>query len=87
MDLPIFIGNTYCLFVAKVLDLNAPLDSIVQVLPKEVFRTPDSSEQLYIITNFIELTPVFESVSKTYEFKKPSDFVHQYYKSPMKEVM
>ena len=64
-----------------------PLDSIVQVLPKEVFRTPDSSEQLYIITNFIELTPVFESVSKTYEFKKPSDFVHQYYKSPMKEVM
>lgn len=64
-----------------------PLDSIVQVLPKEVFRTPDSNEQLYIITNFIELTPVFESVSKTYEFKKPSDFVHQYYKSPMKEVM
>lgn len=64
-----------------------PLDSIMQVLPKEVFRTPDSNEQLYIITNFIELTPVFELVSKTYEFKKPSDFVHQYYKSPMKEVM
>ena len=64
-----------------------PLDSIIQVLPKEVFRTPDSNEQLYIITNFIELTPVFESVSKAYEFKNLSDFVHQYYKSPMKEVM
>ena len=64
-----------------------PLDSIIQVLPKEVFRTPDSNEQLYIITNFIELTPAFESVSKTYEFKNLSDFVHQYYKSPMKEVM
>ena len=64
-----------------------PLDSIIQVLPKEVFRTPDSNEQLYIITNFIELTPAFESVSQNYEFKNPSDFVHQYYKSPMKEVM
>jgi len=26
MDLPIFIGNTYCLFVAKVLDLNVTID-------------------------------------------------------------
>ena len=26
MDLPIFIGNTYCLFVAKVLDLNGNID-------------------------------------------------------------
>ena len=26
MDLPIFIGNTYCLFVAKVLDLNDAID-------------------------------------------------------------
>ena len=25
MDLPIFIGNTYCLFVAKVLDLSVTL--------------------------------------------------------------
>ena len=64
-----------------------PLDSIIQVLPKEVFRTPDSSEQLYIITNFIELTPAFESVSQNYAFKSPSDFIHQYYRSPIKEVM
>ena len=64
-----------------------PLDSIVQVLPKEVFRTPDFNKQLYIITNFIELTPAFESVSQNYEFKSASDFVHHYYKSPMKEVM
>ena len=27
MDLPIFIGNTYCLFVAKVLDLNENIDN------------------------------------------------------------
>ena len=27
MDLPIFIGNTYCLFVAKVLDLNGNIDN------------------------------------------------------------
>ena len=26
MDLPIFIGNTYCFFVAKVLDLNEIID-------------------------------------------------------------
>jgi len=26
MDLPIFIGNTYYLFVAKVLDLNEGMD-------------------------------------------------------------
>ncbi len=64
-----------------------PLDSIVQILPRETFRASGSEEQLYKITNFIELMPAFESVSKTYEFKKPSDFVHQYYKSPMKEVM
>ena len=29
MDLPIFIGNTYCLFVAKVLDLNDGLDYLI----------------------------------------------------------
>ena len=27
MDLPIFIGNTYCFFVAKVLDLNGNIDN------------------------------------------------------------
>ena len=64
-----------------------PLSSITQVLPRETFRAPDSNEQFYKITNFIELTPAFESVSQNYEFKNPSDFVHQYYKSPMKEVM
>ena len=64
-----------------------PLSSITQVLPKETFRAPDSNEQFYKITNFIELTPAFEPVSQNYEFKNPSDFVHQYYKSPMKEVM
>ena len=64
-----------------------PLDSIVQILPRETFRVSGSDEQLYKITNFIELTPAFESVSQNYAFKSPSDFIHQYYRSPIKEVM
>ena len=64
-----------------------PLDSIVQILPRETFRVSGSDEQLYKITNFIELTLAFESVSQNYAFKSPSDFIHQYYRSPMKEVM
>ena len=64
-----------------------PLDSIVQILPRETFRVSGSDEQLYKITNFIELTPAFESVSQNYAFKSPSDFIHQYYRSPIKELM
>ena len=34
MDLPIFIGNTYCLFVAKVLDLNGIFDFLKHICYK-----------------------------------------------------
>ena len=43
MDLPIFIGNTYCLFVAKVLDLNVSIEFL----------------EKYVIISLIEDAPLF----------------------------
>jgi len=31
MDLPIFIGNMYCLFAAKVLDFNEQIDITIKM--------------------------------------------------------